>query len=327
MAHRQGGAWIFPLILLLVSTATAGEFFPLGRRHPVQGVFLSPPLTDAAVLPAGGWRLGWRFEESNTLNRGATSSGTQVLLDTESSRLALDLGWGLGGGWELRAELPWHWRWGGVLDRPIEAVERVFSQLNPLRGRVPRNASRLYLLADHALVIDQRGAVSGWGDVELGLVRGVVLASGLQVAGEWRLALPTGDEKTWLGSGGVDLALVLRAGKGDGGRGWVAQVAWVDPADPFETLPGGLSSRRHLEVSGGVRGRLGTLGGQVQLAWRQSAIAGSGLAEFEEDLWEVAAGLEWRLKPGLTWQVGLIENLVVAPGADVTVYSRFVLRP
>lgn len=325
---RRGRAGIAWLLLIFVTPAVADDFYPLGRRHPVQGVFLSPPLTGPEVLPSGRWRLGWRLEESNTLNRGAVSLRSQVLLDTEVTRLAVDLARGLGGGWELRVELPWKRRWGGVLDRPIEVVERAVGQSNPLRAQLARNGSRLLLLDAGVRVIDQRAGASGWGDLEVGLVRGGVLTSGLEVSGEVRLALATGDRKAWLGSGGMDAAVVLRAGRGDRPLAWTTQIAWIDPADPFRERPGGLRTRRHLELSAGLRGRLtGNLKGELQLAWRQSAIGGSRLDEFEQDLWELAAGLAWPLGERLIWQVGLIENLVVAPGADVTLYSRFVFRP
>lgn len=314
-------------------------FYPQRNLHPVQLVFASPGLEGPELLSAGAWRWELSLQESNTLNRARLAApSSTLLLDLETTRLTLGLRRGLRGGWELGAELPLLRRWGGVLDRPIETVERAVSLLNPLRGEFARNQARMLVVDGGLVLLEEQGTAAGVGDLALTLGKRLrsQTAHGPALAARLIIELPTGSRERWLGNGGLDLALALSAGRTAGSRAWVVQVAAVLPSDPFEELSSGSSSGNELPaaeagafLTAGVGGswrlssRLSLYG---QLTYYGSPISGTGFAELERSLWECGAGLSFRLGSRTIWQVGGIENLVVEPGVDFSLVSRLVIE-
>ena len=314
-------------------------FYPQRNLHPVQLVFLSPVFEGPELLDAGVWRWGLALEESNTVNRARVAgSSSSLLLDVETTRAALGLRRGLGGGWEVGAELPLLRRWGWFLDRPIEAVERAVSQLNPLRGELARGRSRMLVIDSGQVLLDEEGNHGGAGDLALTVGKSLRprTARGPALAARLIIELPTGSRERWLGNGGVDLALALSAGSAVGGRAWAVQVAAVLPSDPFRDLSPAASSGADVPAAeaglfftagaGGswrLNSRLSLYG---QLTYYGSPLSGTGFDELERSLWELGAGMTLRLTPRTSLQIGGIENLVVEPGVDFSLVSRLLFE-
>ena len=314
-------------------------FYPQRNLHPVQLVFLSPVFEGPELLDAGLWRWELSLAESNTVNQaGLPGPSSSLLLDVETTRVGLRLRRGLMRGWEVGAELPLLRRWGGFLDRPIEAVERAVSRLNPLRRSRVRNRSRMLVVRRGQVLLDEEGSSAGVGDLVLSLAKSLrsQTAHGPALAVRLIAELPTGSRKRWFGNGGPDLALTLSAGRAAPRYAWAVQVAAVLPSDPFPDISPSPSSRTGFpEAEAGgfftagaggswyLNSRLSVYG---QLAYYGSPVSGTGFGELERSLWELGAGMTLRLSNRASWQVGGIENLVVEPGVDFSLVSRLVLE-
>ena len=206
--------------------------------------------------------------------------------------------------------------------------ERLVDQLNPSRTVVLRDRNVMEYRRAGTLVFGLGNDATGPGDLSIGAryaaytskdKRTRLVLGGL-------VELPTGDDFAPFGNGGTDFALTA-AGSHEIGR-WVlaGQVSGVLPADVYEDFA--------IETDP-------TFSGAFGLAWRvtpkvvlgasfgyyNSPLSGTGTKELEDSLSELALAVTIDLDEGWLLQVGAIENLVVAPGADISLTLRVVHRP
>jgi hypothetical protein len=316
-ASAQSAPWVEP--------APSAALLPVRNFQPVQLLFPGPRHAQATALAAGSWSVSVELAESNTLNVSRDDvMHTGIELDLETTRVAVRVRRGLGHGWELGVELPYVARWGGVLDRPIELVERTVNQLNPTRDERPRGSTRLRYERLGRTVFSDDGPRAGLGDV------GVVAHKGFAVPGldgRWAVRagveLATGDDREVFGSGGTD--------------------AWIGAVHTRSLGPGHLSGNLNLvfpgsvwegpgvETSGFATAALGwaypwrpRTSLSVQLGYYQSPFEQTGTDELELDLWDLSASASLRLEGGWSWQIGGVQNLVYQSGADFTLLTRLV---
>lgn len=163
---------------------------------------LTLPALAPDALPAGRSRFRVSFDWGNDFGwnqsiRGETPADRRFLVDGEHRTLALELKHGLGGGLQMGARLPFHWRGPGILDGLIDAFHGAAAHVG-----IPDNG-RSFFLTDRFRVLgrDDRGQQVVWdagpgtglGNLELDVkwdaARG---AASLRPALVGSVALPTG---------------------------------------------------------------------------------------------------------------------------------------
>ena len=299
----------------------AGSFHgPLAVRqyHPLHLPIYYLPIESPETPGDHRWRLTSTLAESNSLLDSLDTGGdTSLFGDLETSRLTLGAALGLGERAEITLEVPVIARWGGFLDPVIEAAERLADEFNPVRDEVPDNDVFLEYVRDGVSVLAFDDGAAGLGDVSLSGKLVVWRSRGGSDALSLRagLELPTGDHSELFGSEGVDAGIALAYRHAGSRTAWYAHGSLIVPGefhdgpglavDPFVTFAGGfeyLASRR--------------LAILTQLAYYESPFEGGGVAEMDQGLFELTAGVGIALSPELTLQIGGVENLVLRPAAD-----------
>ncbi|UCF67932.1 MAG: DUF3187 family protein [Acidobacteriota bacterium] len=302
---------------------------PARHYHPIQLVFLGLPVDSARLTAGGSWELSFAWAETNTLASTSARSETPLFFDLETSRLAFGLRYGVSERWELSAELPFIYRWGGFLDPIIEEVESAVDRLNPKRVDGPENVVRFVLARGSTPIFAFDDNEFGLGDTTLAarvrlahVVSARERATGTTlVSARAAVKLPTGDEDELLGSGELDVGLGI-----DLTREWsrwalYASAAVIVPGNPdwlvLETDPF-WTAGTGFEYRWSPRSSL-----LAQLAHYQSAFD-EGALELTQDTYELGLGVNIDLGGRLMLQVGGIENLTVRPAADISLITRLI---
>jgi hypothetical protein len=292
---------------------------PLGWREPspVARLFLQLPFEAPEPIPTGHLQAGLQLLYSNSIMVGRTP-GLTLVTDVETAQTTLLAAAGLGGGLEVSVALPVVADWGGLLDRPIEAVERGFGASNPDRLGRPIDRSEWTLLRDDGRGLSRVGAGAGLGDAWIGLKARLLEGAGAvpSLSARLALSLPTG-RLPW-GAG----ALVPAAGLLAGWR--LAPFALRLSADvsvptaPLRAVA--LPTRPYGSVNVGLTFPLGhALALQAQASAHSSPLHSTSLAQLDHATAYVLLGLTARIAPGAVVDVGIAEN-VFSPyrGTDVS---------
>ena len=208
----------FPACSLLPGAALAAgaeDPFPTANRSPLLLPVGLPDARSARILPPGTVGARATLEVANTSLHEPSPCGDDcsLVLDGETTRLALGVRRGFGSGWEASAVLPLLRHSGGFLDSAIEGWHEAFALPNGDRDNYPRDRLLYRYLPDRGGV-GLNGSVNAIGDVQVGIARRL----GERFALRGQLELPTGDAGDLTGSGGMDLALSLHfSSNGNGG--------------------------------------------------------------------------------------------------------------
>lgn len=183
---------------------------PVGNERPYQLLFLAFDPENATTLARNQSSLGLRLDLANDLLLPNPSFGAVVEEDTETQRVTLTLRRGLGHATDVRLQVPFMARNGGITDNLIRTyhfgvgLTKTSSDVFVGRPNVPSYRSILrFLRPDGTAVVDAHPA-TGLGDASVFLKRGVFSDGRTAAAVRLGLKLPTGDAKLILGSGGVD---------------------------------------------------------------------------------------------------------------------------
>ncbi|MHA7817977.1 MAG: DUF3187 family protein [Pseudohaliea sp.] len=189
--------------------------FPTANRSPLLLPVGLPDARSARIPPAGSLEARATLEVANTSlhEPSLCRDDCALVLDGETTRLALGVRRGFGSGWEASAVLPLLRHSGGFLDSAIEGWHQAFSLPNGDRENYPRDRL-LYRYRPDAGGVGLARTANGIGDVQVGIARRL----GERFALRGQLELPTGDAADLTGSGGMDLALSAHfSSSGNGG--------------------------------------------------------------------------------------------------------------
>lgn len=344
---RSVGVCVAVLLLGAVATVAseppggeaAREPVPLRLVAPGHLLVFQPSPTSARVLEPGHLQARFELSESNVLHPADDPPGVfETEVDLELTRFQMAFELGLTERWQLGLEVPFLYFHSGFLDHSINEVESFFGKLKPRRKDELQNQFT-YLAS-----LNGRTLIKGFED-NLGLGDVAFSAQRLLQRGEdgrptmaFRTAvkLPTGDDETGFGSGGVDLA--------------VGTVLEWSPAD--WTVTGGLAVSVPLEQPRRLRGLhampvlsgwaeashpLGRrLAGHVQLAWAtQPFDADTGIRgprregenrTFTGHIVQITPAVSWRFDSGRTLYFGLVEDFLKSENTASDVTAFFALR-
>lgn len=322
--------YLYAVILSLVIAAMSGANpllvfaegfgpFPVRNFQPLHQLVLGMPGDRATVLKPGA--LDLRVELANTANIFSdTTPQTSVTVKFESVRSGFFLRYGLTERLEMAVEVPVLYRYHGIMEGMISAVERATTGWAPDRRALKGTNYAYHVTSDGRTVINARDGVVGLGDASVMGKYQVLTETDILPALSIRAAvkLPTGEEPQLLGSGSPDYGFGLALEK------HVAKD-WIVYANLNGVVPTGRIAGYGLQsvVSGLIA---------VEYLWSEnfslvghfdyysSPFHGTGTAVFDKGVTEGVLGVNYRLRPQLLWQVYAVENLdfIVGSAADFT---------
>lgn len=202
-------------ILLYPQALRAVETTPFHTQNesPLLQIYGLPSIGDAALVPARKADVKVIVDLANNYVNDSNPR-ENILLDGESTRVAVDFRYGIARGFECGIEIPYIILGGGFLDSFIEGYHSAFGFPQGGRDQAPRNRLLYVYQRDgqQRLKIDSFSA--GLGDIRL--TGGWQLVQGENkpqpaVALRASLKLPTGDSDQLHGSGSTDFSLWLTA--------------------------------------------------------------------------------------------------------------------
>ena len=205
---------------------TVAEPLRMVNLHPFHLVYGAPASFGARVLAPGAKELIVSTDVASYFV-GEESGSERVLIDGETYRLALALRGGFRDRWEWFVEAPLVAHRGGVFDAFIEDWHDFFGLPQNDRDKTPHDRLILFHRDGARTHADIRENTLSLGDVALGVgyapPQGLFSNDGLAVRAA--VKLPTGDEDSLAGSGGLSASL------------------WTETSG---ALPGSADSRRWL---------------------------------------------------------------------------------
>jgi len=206
--HEVGGALVL-VGCLLSACATQPQRrgpLPVRNQHPAQLTVLHQDSRPADTLPAGIVTGRATAAYSSLFLSGANTTNA-FLMDGEILRASLQTRIGLGGGFELAAELPVVYTTGGFLDDFLIDYHDLFGLPDQGRADAPRDQFNVFADYQGLRVFELRDDTLEFADVPLSLAFCPLPSSpgvpGLAVRAA--VELPTGDEDIGIGNGELDV--------------------------------------------------------------------------------------------------------------------------
>lgn len=301
--------------------------FPVRNFNPLQQLVLNMPGDRAAVVRKG--TLDVRLELANTASiydQNAPSGSATVKFET--LRNGLSLRYGVTDRLETFIEVPVLYRYDGIMEGMISAVERATTGLSPPRAKLGR-VNYVYDITHRGrqIVNGSEGAL-GLGDTTLSTKYQFLSETSSLPTLSLRAALkiPTGDEGEYFGSGSPDFGIGLAGEKSLAGR-WIlyANLNGVFPTGRIAGLPlqPTFSSLTAAEYLWSERLSL-----TLQFEYYTTPFHGVGLEIFDKGVTEVTAGFSYLVTKRWLWQVYGIENVdfITGSAADFTLSTLFTYR-
>lgn len=319
------------LVLLLVPPALvwAEGFgpFPVRNFQPFQQLVLSLPGDRAAVVKPG--TLDVRLEMANTasiFDDGPPQNAVTVKFET--LRSGLFLRYGATEKLELGVEVPFLYRYDGIMDGAIKQVERMTTGLNPARAALSNTNFAFNVLHNGQTVMTGGTGASGLGDTMLVSKYQFVTETAAMPAVSVRGAvkLPTGNQAEFFGSGSPDFGLGLQVEKMLAGR-------LILYANLNGVLPTGSIAGFSLQPTLSAMAIAEYLWSEnfsitAHFDFYSTPFHGTGSDVFDKGVTETVLGFSYRIVPHWLWQVYAVENLdfITGSAADFTLSTVITYR-
>lgn len=295
-------------------------------RHPLTATIGIP---EAASRTFAERTVRVSLELGSAFTGGTTSGGEALLLDGETTELAVRWRQPVGRCRAVEARVAMLAHSGGAFDRAIESWHGFFGLPNAGRGEAPENRLLFLHVAPDGTRVSLDESTVGFGDTQLAFAwapgcgrrlqgddRTTVLRAGLE--------LPTGDERRWRGNGAVDAWADVQSPVLTLGREWPTRVA----ASLGIVLPGsGESLPAPVEVAAyGAAGLRTAFGARWSLSasldWH-TRLYDSGLTELGTGAAQFGVGLERRLPGRGRIGVAILEDVLVDTSSDIVLRLTF----
>ncbi len=315
------------LVLVLLLSAPAGAaddlLAPLAIRNqsPLVQIHGLPADLNPNLPPSGRVRARLALDIANNFAKG-TVPGEQILLDGESYRTTLALAAGLGKSWMVGLELPWVAHREGFLDGFLEDWHDALGLPQGGRDNAPRNRLAYRYLQGGVPRLALTGETSGLGDLALLCAWQMLRREGpgtTDLAFGSRLELPTGDADRLHGSGSVDLALWLAAGRrAPLGNGELAGhlalgVLAMSRGDVLASQQRPATAFGRIGLAWSPSDRLAL---KLQLEAHSSLYRGSDLVQVNSPAALLTMGGTIALPGGVNLDLGFSEDMVVEAASD-----------
>ena len=310
----------------------AGDDVLVGQRarHPLSATVGVP---EAASRTFGQRALRVSVERGSAFMGGTARDGEMLLLDGETSELAVRLRLPIGRCTAAETRLAAIAHGGGRFDAAIESWHGVFGLPNGGREDAPRDRLAFAHVGSDGARAGLRRDASGLADAQVAFAWAP--GCGRRLAGDDAVPvlrvgveLPTGDEGRWLGNGAADLWADAQSPVLTLGREWPTRVA----ASIGVVLPGaGQRLPPPVDIAA-----YGALGARVALSERwalgatldwHTPLYDSSLTELGRGAAQLGTGVDWT-RPGLgTFGIAILEDVLIDTASDFAVRLTFELAP
>ena len=184
------------------------------NQSPLVQIFGLPSIGEASPVPLRQVDARLIVDLANNYVKDSNSR-ENILLDGESTRITLDVRYGIARGFECGVEIPYIFLNGGFLDSFVEGYHSAFGFPQGGRDQAPKGRLLYQYQRDGKERLKIDSSSSGLGDIRLNgayqLYQGEDKPE-RAVALRTSLKLPTGDSGELHGSGSTDLSLWITAG-------------------------------------------------------------------------------------------------------------------
>lgn len=313
----------------MAGTAAQAQVLSDHDNGPLTGIFGLPDSDEGADVLADGNRL-WGATLLSASHSVADAGRDELLIiDGETTRLALTYRQGFGDRWELGVQVPYLTHQAGGLDSVIDEWHRVFGLPDGARDGRPRDVLEFAYRDGGDSLVEFSRNVHGFGDLRLLAGYELVNAPGRRVALRFGLKLPTGESDDWLGSGGADVSIGVAAdhdalwGRERWSGFYRTNVTYIGEPDV-------LSDRYEdwvWQLSGGVRYRLTSRVGLAAQGLLRSRVYDAAVDSLGEAAVLLTFGASIRLAERWELVLGVGEDLKVESVPDVTFQLGLRLLP
>jgi len=296
-----------------------GFFFFIPEQAAVLGgdhSIVSLSMTDSNTFAKSAWLT--RSLEGQTTRTTAPDelanprfhSGAPVfLVDGETRRLELSMRHGFGRHLELGVAIPAATIGGGWSDELIEVTHHSLGIGNDERESLTRNLETVYLQSGKLLYVRERSAGFALGDIALTGKYELVPLEGNNVAISLSgvVELPTGNVRTFAGSGSLDAGVELMASRDFSNTRIHASIGLLRLGGnrPLGT-PAQVLITDTVAISQMLNARTAAT---VQLTVSESPFRRMGIAEFSRRSNQLSAGIRREIGRSLIVYAALVENL------------------
>ncbi len=314
------------LVALGALPATASEPLYVKNLTPVAGLLGLPSQRDAHTTPSGEMAVALHGSIANHyINE---SNRTEVLnLDGETSRVALELRYGVAESWDVQLEVPWVHQSGGDLDGVIDDWHDFWGMSDGGRSSVPRDVlDYRYTSREGGFLLEDDS--SGLGDVSLSVSHAVYRDDNSAASVALGYKFGTGDEDDFLGSGADDVFIAVRfsgAQLSNLPLSWHGQAGYLHAGDS-DVL--GDPQEQDLWFAGLA------MDWRFAQHWSLIAQIDSHAAPLHSDLTGVGddavlgtVGARWYFAPQWSVDVSVVEDIRVETAPDVTFQASLRYYP
>jgi hypothetical protein len=300
--------------------------YEIVNQSPLVQIHGLPYAHAARLLLSGVQRITLHSEISSHFvedEQGAEA----LMLDGETTRIALVLAGGFGRGWEWGVYLPYVGHDDGFLDDVIEDWHDLFGLPQGGRDAHPRQELNFHYERDGATLLDIQRPRAGLGDIRLALGWQWRADDDSAQALRAELKLPTGSADDLAGSGAADLSLAwagerrLRLGAYDSRVHGTAGLLLMGEGD---VLP---EQQKRLVPFGGAGIAIALdshWAAKAQLDLHAPVYRDSALRSLDDTAALLSFGIGWRGDSYWSADVTVVEDIQVTTGPDVSFH--FALR-
>jgi hypothetical protein len=319
--------WIAgPLVVVAALPVLASEPLYVKNLSPVTGLLGLPSQRDAQSAPGGELQLALHTSIANQYVN-EVSETEYVRLDGETTRVALELRYGLAENWDVQLEVPWLKQSGGDLDGLIDDWHDFWGMSDGGRSDAPGNELNYYYASPDGGFSLQDNS-SGIGDVSLSLSHAFYqdVDSTASVAVGYKFG--TGDDNDFLGSGADDIYIALRfsgAQLSDLPLTWHGQAGYLRAGDS-DVLKG--VQEKNLWFAGVA------VDWQFARRWSLIAQIDSNAAPMDSDQTSVGddafmgtLGTRWSFARHWSVDFSFVEDIRLKTAPDVTFQASLRYRP
>ena len=205
------GILFFPLLLPAIEITP----FYTQNQSPVIQIFGLPSIGEPLLVPAGKADLRFIIDLANNFAQNENQRES-IVLDGQSTRMSLDVRYGISKNFEVGLTIPYIIESGGFTDGFLDGYHATFGFTPSGRDQAPKNRLLYQYQKDQQVLLNVNNSSNGIGDIQLmggyQLYQSAIKPS-RAISLRTSLKLPTGDSQQLHGSGSTDLALWITAGE------------------------------------------------------------------------------------------------------------------
>jgi hypothetical protein len=312
------GILFFPLLLPAVEITP----FYTQNQSPVIQIFGLPSIGNPVLVPARKADMRFIVDVANNFFEDGNQRES-IVLDGQSTRMSLDVRYGISEKFEVGLVIPYIIQSGGFTDGFIDWYHTTFGFTPGGRDQAPKNRLLYQYQKDQQVLLNVNNSSDGIGDIQLmgglQLYQSAVKPS-RAIALRASLKLPTGDSGQLHGSGSTDLALWITAGEDF--RPGIGHISLFGAGGVMGMTDGDVLKDQQRNFVG--FGALGVgwspanwIAFKIQANGHTSFYTNSGLKELNSSSVQLTIGGTLAFSKNINLDLGVTENILIRSSPDV----------